>query len=187
MRVFNIEEVDAAAALLREGGVLAYPTEGVYGLGCDPDNRVAFERIFAMKRRPPEQGVLMIAASLEQVQPWIGDAPEAAMARANALWPGAHTFIFPRSSRVPEWIAGGHAGIALRVTAHAPAAALCRAFGGPIISTSANRHGEPPARSAADIRTIFGDEPDGVLDAPLGGLDKPTPISDAVSGAIIRA
>ena len=187
MRVFNIEEVDAAAALLREGGVLAYPTEGVYGLGCDPDNRVAFERIFAMKRRPPEQGVLMIAASLEQVQPWIGDAPEAAMARANALWPGAHTFIFPRSSRVPEWIAGGHAGIALRVIAHAPAAALCRAFGGPIISTSANRHGEPPARSAADIRAIFGDEPDGVLDAPLGGLDKPTPISDAVSGAIIRA
>lgn len=187
MRVFNIEEVDAAAALLREGGVLAYPTEGVYGLGCDPDNRVAFERIFAMKRRPPGQGVLMIAASLEQVQPWIGDAPEAAMARANALWPGAHTFIFPRSSRVPEWIAGGHAGIALRVTAHAPAAALCRAFGGPIVSTSANRHGEPPARSAADIRTIFGDEPDGVLDAPLGGLDKPTPISDAVSGAIIRA
>jgi len=187
MRVFNIEEVDAAAALLREGGVLAYPTEGVYGLGCDPDNRVAFERIFAMKRRPPEQGVLMIAASLEQVQPWIGDAPEAAMARANALWPGAHTFIFPRSSRVPEWIAGGHAGIALRVTAHAPAAALCRAFGGPIVSTSANRHGEPPARSAADIGAIFGDEPDGVLDAPLGGLDKPTPISDAVSGAIIRA
>ncbi|HWG67219.1 MAG TPA: L-threonylcarbamoyladenylate synthase [Rhodanobacteraceae bacterium] len=187
MRVFNIEEVDAAAALLREGGVLAYPTEGVYGLGCDPDNRVAFERIFAMKRRPPEQGVLMIAASLEQVRPWIGDAPEAAMARANALWPGAHTFIFPRSSRVPEWIAGGHAGIALRVTAHAPAAALCRAFGGPIVSTSANRHGEPPARSAADIGAIFGDEPDGVLDAPLGGLDKPTPISDAVSGAIIRA
>jgi L-threonylcarbamoyladenylate synthase len=84
-------------------------------------------------------------------------------------------------------VAGGHAGIALRVTAHAPSAALCRAFGGPIVSTSANRHGQPPARSAAGIRAIFGDEPDGVLDAPLGGLDKPTPITDAVSGAIIRA
>ena len=187
MHVFSIDEVDGAAALLRDGGVLAYPTEGVYGLGCDPDNRAAFEKIFAMKRRPPEQGVLLIAASFEQVQPWIGDAPEAALARARAIWPGAHTFIFPRSARVPEWIAGGHAGIALRVTAHAPSAALCRAFGGPIVSTSANRHGEPPARSAADIRAIFGDEPDGVLDAPLGGLDKPTPITDAVSGAIIRA
>jgi L-threonylcarbamoyladenylate synthase len=187
MRVFNIEEVEDAAALLRDGGVLAYPTEGVYGLGCDPDNRVAFEKIFAMKRRPPEQGVLLIAADLEHVRDWIGEAPESAFARANAIWPGAHTFIFPRSPRVPEWVAGGHAGIALRVTAHAPSAALCRAFGGPIVSTSANRHGEPPARSAADIRAIFGDEPDGVLDAPLGGLDKPTPITDAVTGAIIRA
>jgi L-threonylcarbamoyladenylate synthase len=140
-----------------------------------------------MKRRPPERGVLLIAASFDQVRPWIGDAPAAAMAHANANWPGAHTFIFPRSPRVPEWVAGGHAGIALRVTAHAPSAALCRAFGGPIVSTSANRHGEPPARSAADIRAIFGDEPDGVLDAPLGGLDKPTPITDAVTGVIIRA
>jgi L-threonylcarbamoyladenylate synthase len=187
MRVFNIEEVEAAAALLREGGVLAYPTEGVYGLGCDPDNRAAFEKIFAMKRRPPEQGVLLIAADFEQVHDWIANAPESALARAGAIWPGAHTFIFPRSPRVPEWVAGGHAGIALRVTAHAPSAALCRAFGGPIVSTSANHHGGPPARSAADIRAIFGDEPDGVLDAPLGGLDKPTPITDAVTGAIIRA
>jgi L-threonylcarbamoyladenylate synthase len=187
MRVFDVDGIEAAAALLRRGGVLAYPTEGVYGLGCDPDNRAAFEKIFAMKRRPPEQGVLLIAADLEQVREWIGGAPESAFARANAVWPGAHTFIFPRSPRVPEWVAGGHAGIALRVTAHAPSAALCRAFGGPIVSTSANHHGEPPARSAADIRTIFGEEADGVLDAPLGGLDRPTPITDAVTGAIIRA
>lgn len=187
MRVFSITEIEAAAAVLRAGGVLAYPTEGVYGLGCDPDNRAAFDRIFAMKRRPPGQGVLLIAADFGQVRDWIDGAPEAALARATAIWPGAHTFIFPRSSRVPEWVAGGHAGIALRVTAHAPSAALCRAFGGPLVSTSANRHGEPPARSAAEIHAIFGDEPDGVLDAPLGGLDKPTPITDAVTGAIIRA
>lgn len=186
MRAFGLEGIEAAATLLREGGVLAYPTEGVYGLGCDPDDPIAFERIFAMKRRPPEQGVLLIAADFEQVEPWIGNVPEPALERARAAWPGAHTFIFPRSARVPAWVAGGHAGIALRVTAHEPSAALCRAFGGPIVSTSANRHGEPPARSAAEIRAIFGDEPDGVLDAPLGGLDRPTPITDAVSGAIIR-
>ena len=187
MRQFNSDQIEAAAALLRAGGVLAYPTEGVYGLGCDPDDRAAFEKIFAMKRRPPEQGVLLIAADFEQVRPWIGDAPESAFERVRASWPGAHTFIFPRSPRVPEWVAGGHAGIALRVTTHAPSAALCRAFGGPVVSTSANRHGEAPARSAADILAIFGDEPDGVLDAPLGGLDRPTPITDAVTGAIIRA
>ncbi|MGH8116727.1 MAG: L-threonylcarbamoyladenylate synthase [Rhodanobacteraceae bacterium] len=186
MRVFGIDGIDAAAALLRAGGVLAYPTEGVYGLGCDPDNRAAFQRIFALKRRPPEQGVLLVAADFAQAAAWIGDAPAAAFARAKEVWPGAHTLIFPRSARVPEWVAGGHPGIALRVTAHAPAAALCRAFGGAIVSTSANRHGGAPARSAADIRDIFADEVDGVLDAPLGGLDRPTPITDAVSGAIIR-
>ena len=187
MRAFGLRDIGAAAALLREGGVLAYPTEGVFGLGCDPDDRVAFERIFAMKRRPPEQGVLLIAADFEQVRGWIGDAPEAALERARAAWPGAHTFIFPRSPRVPEWIAGGHAGVALRVTAHPPAAALCRAFGGPIVSTSANRHGEAPARSAQEVEALFGGALDGVLDAPLGGLERPTPITDAVSGAIIRA
>lgn len=187
MRVFTLDEIEAAAALLHAGGVLAYPTEGVYGLGCDPDNRDAFDKIFALKRRPPEQGVLLIAADLEQIGPWLGVVPSAALVRAGAAWPGAHTFIFPRSPRVPEWVTGGHAGIALRVTAHAPAVALCRAFGGPIVSTSANRHGGSPARSIADIRAIFGDEPDGALDAPLGGLDRPTPITDAVSGAIIRS
>lgn len=186
-RVFDRDAIEGAAALLRSGGVLAYPTEGVYGLGCDPDNRAAFEKIFALKRRPPEQGVLLIAAGFEQIRDWIGDAPRAAIERASAVWPGAHTFIFPRSPRVPAWVAGGHAGIALRVTAHAPSAALCRAFGGPIVSTSANRHGEPPARSADAAARLFGDDLDGVLDAPLGGLDRPTPITDAVSGAIIRA
>lgn len=187
MRGFGPGDIEAAATLLRAGGVLAYPTEGVYGLGCDPDNRAAFDRIFAMKRRPPAQGVLLIAADIDQVRDWIADAPDAAWQRARAAWPGAHTFIFPRSPRVPDWVAGGHTGIALRVTAHAPSAALCRAFGGPIVSTSANRHGEAPARSAAAIGAIFGDAPDGVLDAPLGGLDHPTPITDAVTGAIIRA
>lgn len=187
MRVFDPAGVAEAAALLRRGGVLAYPTEGVYGLGCDPDDRAAFERIFAVKRRPPEQGVLLIAADFAQLRDWIGDVPAEALERARGAWPGPHTFIFPRSQRVPAWVAGNHAGIALRVTAHPPAAALCRAFGGPIVSTSANRHGESPALDAAGVEAAFGDEIDGVLDAPLGGLARPTSITDAVSGAIIRA
>ena len=186
-RRFGLHEIDQAAALLRAGAVLTYPTEGVYGLGCDPDDRTAFDKVFALKQRPPEQGVLLIAASFEQVADWIGDAPLEAIARARATWPGPYTWIFPRSSRVPDWIAGAHRGIALRVTAHAPAAALASAFGGPIVSTSANRHGEPPARDANEAAHIFGDALDGVLDAPLGGLDRPTPIADALTGAIIRA
>ncbi len=186
MRRFHSDQIDPAADLLRDGSVLAYPTEAVFGLGCDPNNRVAFEKIFTLKQRPPEQGVLLIAASFEQIEDWI-DAPPEAIARAQATWPGPHTWIFPRSRRVPEWVAGGHSGIALRVTAHETAAALCRAFGSPIVSTSANIHGQPPARSAKECEAMFGSALDGILNGETGGLSRPTPIADAVTGAIIRA
>lgn len=189
MRRFTVATVDAAAALLREGGVLAYPTEAVYGLGCDPHDRDAFERLFALKGRPATQGVLLIASDFDQVAPYIDIAavPAGVLDEVRASWPGPHTWIFPRSDRVPEWVAGAHAGIALRVTAHEPAAALCRAYGAPLVSTSANPHGEPPARDLATLERFFGDRLDGALDAPLGGQERPTTIRDALSGAIIRA
>ncbi len=180
--------MEQAAVALRRGGVVAYPTEAVYGLGCDPLNREAFEHLFALKRRSPSQGVLLIGATFEQVAGYIDlDAlPRTALDAACASWPGPHTWIMPRAARVPFWIAGEHAGIALRVTAHAPAAALCRAFGGALVSTSANRHGQPPARSAAHVHSAFGDTLDAIIDAPLGGHDRPSDIRDALTGAIIR-
>jgi L-threonylcarbamoyladenylate synthase len=188
-QTFTLDRLEAAAALLRAGGVLAYPTEAVYGLGCDPHDRAAFEKIFALKQRPATQGVLLIAADFAQVERYIDFAkvPDAVLDQVRASWPGPHTWIFPRSAAVPAWVAGAHAGIALRVTAHAPAAALCRAFGGALVSTSANPHGAPPAKSAQTVRDYFGDALDGVLDAPLGTQDRPTTIRDALSGAIIRA
>jgi L-threonylcarbamoyladenylate synthase len=178
----------AAAAVLRRSGVVAYPTEAVFGLGCDPRDRAAFEKLFALKERPPTQGVLLIGADFAQVAPYIDLAavPAAALARAQATWPGPHTWIFPRAAGVPAWIAGGHAGIALRVTAHPLAAALCRAFGGALVSTSANRHGEAPARSAAAVRALFGGTLDALVDGAVGGLERPTPIRDAISGDVLR-
>jgi len=189
LRHFTLTGLDDAAALLHEGGVLAYPTEAVFGLGCDPQDRVAFERLFALKQRPPDQGVLLIAATFEQVERYIELAlvPAAILRQVRASWPGPHTWIFPRSACVPAWVAGTHAGIALRVTAHEPAVALCRAFGGALVSTSANPHGQPPARSAQMVVDYFGDVLDGVLEASLGGQTNPTVIHDALSGAIIRA
>jgi L-threonylcarbamoyladenylate synthase len=178
----------AAVAALRVGGVIAYPTEAVFGLGCDPNNEAACARIFALKLRPPSQGMLLIGAEFAHVAPYIdlGATPAAAIARAEATWPGAQTWILPRAKGVPAWIAGAHVGIALRVTAHAPAAALCRAFGGALVSTSANRHGEPPARSAADVQAALGNRLDAILDGAVGGLERPTPIRDAISGANVR-
>ncbi len=183
-----VVDTGTAAAALRDGGVVAYPTEGVYGLGCDPHDEAAFRHVFALKQRPPSQGVLLIGADIDQVMPWIDiDAvPATVMATVRASWPGPHTWIFPRAAGVPAWVAGGHAGIALRVTAHAPAADLCRAFGGPIVSTSANPHGAAPARDAATVAAYFGDGLAAIVEAPLGGLDRPTSIRDALTGVIIR-
>jgi len=180
--------LQTAVAALRAGGVVAYPTEAVYGLGCDPHDHTAFERVFALKQRPPTQGVLLIAADFSQVETYIDIAqvPADALARARATWPGPHTWIFPRAANVPSWIAGNHAGIALRVTAHPLAAALCNAFGGAIVSTSANRHGAAPARTAGAVHAAFGSEVSYILDGAVGGLERPTTIRDAISGEQIR-
>ena len=175
-----------AVAALRRGGVIAYPTEAVWGLGCDPFNESAVRRIFALKQRPAGVGVILIAADFAQVEPFLGDCPMPAIARAQATWPGPNTWIFPRSKRVPAWIVGEHAGIAVRVTAHPIAAAVCRGFGSAIISTSANVHGQPPARSAEAVRLAFGDQLDDIVDGELGGLERPTAIRDAVSGETVR-
>lgn len=180
--------IAAAVAALRAGGVIAYPTEAVYGLGCDPLNQAAFERLFAIKQRPPTQGVLLVGADFDQVAPYIDLAviPAAALQTIHASWPGPNTWVCPRGVDVPAWIAGNHAGIALRVTAHPLASALCRAFGGALVSTSANRHNAPPARDADAVRAAFGDELTYILAGATGGLDRPTPIHDALSGRIIR-
>jgi L-threonylcarbamoyladenylate synthase len=189
MRRFSLAEIDLAAARLREGGVLAYPTEAVFGLGCDPHDRAAFDRVFALKGRPPTQGVLLIAADFAQVEPYIevSAVPVDVLRTVRLSWPGPHTWVFPRSAHVPSWVAGAHDGIALRVTAHGPSAALCRAFGRPLVSTSANPHGQAPARDMTTLDGYFGDRLDGVLDAPLGEQQRPTTIRDALTGAIIRA
>ena len=182
-----LTQIDAAADALRTGGVVAYPTEAVYGLGCDPFARDAFDAVFALKQRPPTQGVLLIASDFEQVAAFIaGNVAPDAIARASATWPGPATWVCPRSDEVPVWVTGAHAGIALRVTAHPIASELCRRFGGAIVSTSANRHGQPPAKTSADVRAAFGVQLAYILDGAVGGLGKPTPIRDAISGDFIR-
>ena len=184
-----ITDIATAAEAMCAGGVIAYPTEGVYGLGCDPHDHAAFEHLFALKQRPATQGVLLLGCDFEQVAPYIDMAavPAEVMGQVHASWPGPHTWIFPRSKHVPEWVAGSHAGIALRVTAHPPAAELCRACGVAIVSTSANPHGRPPASDAATVANYFPEGLAAIIDAPLGGLNRPTSIRDALTGAIIRA
>jgi L-threonylcarbamoyladenylate synthase len=176
-----------AAQILRAGGVIAYPTEGVWGLGCDPDNREAVLRLLALKRRDPAKGLIQVAATVGQFAPYLRDLDEDAWRRLHSSWPGPATWLVPDKTIAPEWIRGRHHSVALRVSAHAQIAALCRAFGGPIVSTSANPSRRPAARSALQVRRYFPQQLDYVLCGKLGGQRGPTAIRDLRSDKILRA
>jgi L-threonylcarbamoyladenylate synthase len=182
----NGANLAATAAAIRAGGVVAYPTEGIWGLGCDPLNEEAVRRILALKKRRMEQGLILLAASEAQLAPFAAPfAPDIAK-RIHPSWPGPVTWIVPAAADCPAWLTGGRPTLAMRVTAHPPARALARAAQTALVSTSANPHGEAPAKSAEDVRTFFGETIDAVLDAPLGDLPGASEIRDAATGRIVR-
>lgn len=176
-----------AGSVIRAGGVIGYPTEAIWGLGCDPLNVEAVARILVLKERPATMGFILIAAGFEQLEPWLEPVSREVRARITATWPGPVTWVLPARSWVPDWLHGGRGSLAVRVTAHAQSARLCRATGFAIVSTSANRSGRPPARSGIQVRRWFGDELDLILGGATDGLARPSEIRDAVSGRSIRA
>ncbi|WP_133478433.1 L-threonylcarbamoyladenylate synthase [Cognatilysobacter segetis] len=180
--------IASAVALLIRGGVLAYPTEAVWGLGCIPFDGEAVHRLLAIKRRPVEKGLILVGARASQfdgVVDW--SALDAAQrARVEAGWPGPHTWVVPAKASTPAWITGGRADVAVRVSAHPVVAALCTRLGGPIVSTSANLTGEPPARRRDELSPALRALVDGVCEGETGGLATPTPIRDARSGDVLR-
>lgn len=177
-----------AARTLHAGGVIAYPTEAVWGLGCDPFDEAAVRRLLALKQREVEKGLILIAADLQQFDGLLDwDALPTDRAEAvYASWPGPHTWIVPASGRVPHWITGMHDGVAVRVSAHPLVASLCAAFGGPLVSTSANRAGDPPPRRLGEIDPSLLDALDGWIQGDTGPLSAPTEIRDARSGVVLR-
>lgn len=178
--------VRQGAQCLVEGGVIAYPTEAVYGLGCDPDDEAAVRRILHLKSRPESAGMILIADRLERFAPYIEAVGPELRERAMASWPGPVTWLFPRAARVPDWLAGTHPTIALRITAHPVCRALCEAFGGPLVSTSANPSGAEPARSAEQVESYFGDQLCGIVEGDLGDKQQPSEIRDLATGRVIR-
>ncbi len=176
-----------AAAIIAHGGIVAYPTESCYGLGCDARDNAAIRRLLQTKRRVRQLGLIVIGADLAAIEPFFEPLDAVRMQRVTASWPGPVTWLLPAQRGVSDWITGGHDTVALRVTAHPGAAALCRHARRALISTSANRHGRAPARSAAGVLRQFGGQLDAVLEGRLGGLAKPTEIRDARTGAVVRA
>ena len=180
--------IHEAATVLQTGGVVAYPTEGVWGLGCDPRDQEAVLRLLAIKQRTVDKGLILIASHLDQLRPFLDIAamPIDNLAAVLASWPGPHTWIMPASSDAPQWITGVHAGIAVRISAHAPVIELCNAFGGALVSTSANLSGQPAPRTRMGLDPELLRQVEGVLHGETGGRSAPTVIHDAITGAALR-
>ena len=183
----NLLTVEQAAQCLHDGKIIAYPTEAVFGLGCDPANETAVRQLLSLKGRPATAGLILIADQFERFDPFIKPVSETLYQRALSSWPGPVSWLFPRADSVPGWLAGDHDTIALRLTAHPVCRALCAAFEGAIVSTSANPSSSEPAVSAGQVEEYFGSSLAGIVEGALGRDGKPSEIRDLVSGAVIRA
>jgi len=178
-------QIRRAVTALNNGGVVAYPTEAVFGLGCDPWNEQAVINLLTIKQRSWAKGLIIIAADFNQLQPFIRPISPVILKQLEATWPGPTTWILPVKSDVPVYLCGEHNTIAVRVTAHKQTAELCRSFGGAIVSTSANLAGMQPARTTREVHWQLS-KLDYILPGQCSGLDKPTEIRHAQTGEIIR-
>jgi len=176
-----------AARCVRDGGVIAYPTEAVYGLGCDPLNGDAVQRLLRLKGRPPGKGLILIAADFGQLGPFVRPLPPERMGPILDSWPGPHTWLLPATAGLPRWLTGGRRMLAVRVTAHPLAAALCRACRSPLVSTSAHRSGSVPQRTPLGVRRTFPTGVDCILHGETGGRANPSTIRNGRTGETIRA
>ncbi len=171
---------------LAGGGVVAYPTEAVFGLGCDPDNVGAIEAILQLKGRPVDKGLILIAAEFEQILPYLDLTGIPDLKRVLRCWPGPTTWLIKARSTVSTWLRGKHESIAVRVTAHPVASRLSREYGKPLVSTSANPSGYRPARSIIKTRLYFGRTNLVIVKGSVGGERKPTAIFDARTARRLR-
>ncbi len=178
--------LDLIAARLWEGAVIAYPTEGVWGLGCVPTNEEAVARLLSMKDRPWDMGLIMVGANMTQLSPFLQGLEIDQMGELDRAWPGPVTFLVPDNGTAPMWIKGRHSRVALRIPDHPIVADLCTALDAPLVSTSANPTGRSAARSALRVRQYFGNHLDILVPGQLGRLGGASEIRDLCTGEVIR-
>jgi L-threonylcarbamoyladenylate synthase len=175
-----------AVRCFRHGGIIAYPTEAMYGLGCDPLNWHAVQRLLQLKQRPVEMGLILIAADFAQLRPFIKPLPVEKMQPILESWPGPNTWLLPAAEGLPFWLRGKHTTLAVRVTDHPIAATLSAACGSPLVSTSANLNNRNPAQNPTQVRARLNDESIHILNGQTGGRKTPSTIRDAETGKVIR-
>ena len=180
------QRLQIALDALTAGGVVACPTEAVWGLSCDPDNPDAVERLLTLKQRPVAKGLILVASDIAQLDGLLAGLAEGQLARLRLSWPGPTTWLIPHHGRVPPWVCGDHDTVAVRVTAHPGMRALCDAWGGALVSTSANPGGAQPPRERFQVQRYFSGQLDAILPGTVGGADRPSTIRDLLTDQIVR-
>lgn len=175
-----------AAQHVAAGLIIAYPTEAVYGLGCDPKNSAAVDSVLDLKARDANKGFILIASSINQLSDYLRTPSAAQLQQLEAAWPGPVTFVVDANPNLPAQLTGGRNTLAVRVSSHPVVAELCNQCGHPLISTSANISGTQALTDACAVMEAFGDNIAGVVEGSLGTLDAPTPIFSLASGEQLR-
>ncbi|MRI33369.1 threonylcarbamoyl-AMP synthase [Endozoicomonas sp. OPT23] len=184
----TIESLQTIPDVLKDNGVIAYPTEAVWGLGCDPWNEKAVMKLLNIKKRPVEKGVILIAASEEQVLPLLENLSQEQRAKLSASWPGPYTWLLPDPNQwTPDWIRGQFSTVAVRVSNHPVVKGLCEKAGKPLVSTSANLAGEAPLMTQEAVSKQLGNQLDLIVAGDTGARNEPSEIRDLQSGQLIRA
>jgi len=178
--------VETAVGFLSTGQVIAYPTEAMYGLGCDIRHEAALERIIQIKSRPHNKGLIVVAAHWQQVEALTKPLPADCYDAIFHSWPGHTTWVFPAADGVSPRITGSHQSIAIRISQHPLIQALCTQFGHPIVSTSANKHHEPAALDYATVAQTLGNEVDYIMPGDIGQAQHASHIIDALTGKLYR-
>ncbi|MDX1588326.1 MAG: Sua5/YciO/YrdC/YwlC family protein [Oleiphilaceae bacterium] len=179
-----------AARCIEQGGVIAYPTEAVWGLGCDPWNPEAVERLLDLKDRPMGKGLILVAADEDQLAFLLDDQSRELRETASRYWarPEAVSLLMPDPrGRIPHWIRGDHDKVLVRVSHHPLVQGLCRAYGGPVVSSSCNPGGRPPARRSWQVQRYFRSELDGLMPGATGAARRPSVILDPQTGRQLRS
>ncbi len=179
-------DLGRAVAVLRAGGMVLHPAEAVWGLACDPFNADAVAAVIRLKQRPDSKGLIVVADRFQALAPLLAPVPESCRQAALATWPGPHTWVWPAAAEVPAWLVGERGSLAVRVSAHPPLAALAAAFGGPLVSTSANTSGAPPPYSLDQVDPAIRAGVEHALAGVTAGGQRPTTIRDVLSGQLLR-
>lgn len=176
-----MHSLSAIVAALKDGEVVAYPTEGVWGIGCDPSNEEAINQLISLKNRSSAKGFILVGSQLFHFKKYAD--VESNKNRLLSKWPGPHTWLVP-TLHTSLLLSGGHQKIALRLSEHKEVVAICNEFGGAIVSTSANKEGGKTPLEAEGVQKIFPEIK--VMEGTLGGLNKPSTIEDLITGEVIR-